>query len=183
MRHEIIHSDSQALIDYAWEYARDCHEGQKRKYTDEPYITHPIEVAQIVASVTNDCNTICAAFLHDVVEDCGETRQTLIDVGFGHPIADLVLEVSDVSKPEDGNRAIRKAIDLSHLAGASIQGQTIKLADLIHNSSSILQYDPGFAKTYMAEKAQLLQVLTKGDRTLYNRASVIVDNYYEEYKG
>jgi len=182
MLHNIKHHRSQALIDWACEYATDCHGEQKRKYTNEPYITHPIAVAEIVASVTDDCETIAAAFLHDVVEDCGETRHSLIEQGFGPGIADLVLEVSDISKPEDGNRAIRKAIDLSHLAKASFRGQTIKLADLIHNSDSILQYAPGFARIYMAEKAALLKVLTKGNSTLYNRASVIVDNYYGEYK-
>ena len=175
--HGITHTRSQSLIDFAYEFAKKAHGMQERKYTGEPYITHPVAVAQLVASVTDDCEKICAALLHDVVEDTPVTYEQLIDIGFMWPIADLVLELSDVSKPEDGNRAIRKALDREHLAKASVRGKTVKLADMIHNSESILEYDPGFAKIYMKEMDLLLEVLTEGDPYLYIQAVHIVKNY------
>jgi (p)ppGpp synthase/HD superfamily hydrolase len=116
---------------------------------------------------------IAAALLHDVIEDTGCTF-TDIHMSFGIEIATLVGWLTDVSKPEDGNRATRKAIDRAHTAEAPAEAQTIKLADLISNSRSIMAHDPEFAKVYLAEKRLLLQVLTKGDRGLHARASEMV---------
>ncbi|MHA1835980.1 MAG: HD domain-containing protein, partial [Candidatus Odinarchaeia archaeon] len=152
----------------------------KRKYTGEPYINHTVAVAQIVASVTDGCAVIAAAFLHDAIEDTDRTYQDIFDAGFRHPVADIVLEVSDVSRPEDGNRATRKALDRDHLAKASPDGQTLKLADLINNTESICKYDPGFAVIYMREKLQLLEVLTKGDKTLHARALKLVEDFFKK---
>jgi len=131
-------------LSYVIAFATAAHGDQKRKYTGEPYIQHPIEVAEIVKTVTDDQDVIAAAILHDVVED---TPVTLggIRIAFGDRVAGFVAEVTDVSRPQDGNRAKRKAMDRDHLAKASPQGQTIKLADLISNAGSILQYDPDFA--------------------------------------
>jgi len=178
MMHGIKHSRSQGLIDFAFMYAVEAHGTQVRKYTDEPYINHPIEVAQIVASVTDDCEMISAALLHDVIEDTPVTYEDLISAGFGRGIAMLVDELSDKSRPEDGNRAVRKGIDRDNLAKASARAHTIKLADLISNSKSIVEHDPRFAKTYMAEKKALLHVLVNGDADLHLRAVEIVCDYY-----
>lgn len=152
-------------------YARAAHAavGQRRKYTGEPYIEHPVAVANLVHSVSNDDNMIAAALLHDVIEDTKVTAQDM-NVVFRWPIVSLVLEVTDVSRPEDGNREQRKAIDRAHLAKASPQGQTIKLADLIHNTQSIVEHDPTFAKIYLEEKRLLLGVLKDGHPTLYAMA-------------
>jgi (p)ppGpp synthase/HD superfamily hydrolase len=147
---------------------------QKRKYTNEPYIVHPAEVARIVASVEGSTpDMVAAAWLHDVVEDTGVTY-TDIHMSFGPEIAVLVGWLTDVSKPTDGNRATRKAIDREHTAQAPAEAQTIKLADLISNSRSIMEHDPEFAKTYLAEKRMLLEVMTKGDRGLHAEASKYV---------
>ncbi len=177
MSHGIKHKRSQALINFAYKFAKEAHGEQKRKYTGEPYINHPVAVAKIVTIVTDDCEIICAALLHDVIEDTEVTYEE-IKSEFWHSIADLVLAVSDVSVPEDGNRSVRKAIDRDHLSKASNRAKTIKLADLIDNSSSITRYDPGFARVYMNEKAALLDVLKEGDHTLYKQALKIVANYY-----
>jgi (p)ppGpp synthase/HD superfamily hydrolase len=147
---------------------------QKRKYTGEPYIVHPAEVARIVASVPGSTSDmVAAAWLHDVVEDTGCTY-TDIHMNFGIDIATLVQWLTDVSKPEDGNRAVRKAIDRAHTADAPAEAQTIKLADLISNSKSIMEHDPAFAKTYLEEKRLMLAVMTKGDRGLHAEASKYV---------
>ena len=91
--------------------------GQRRKYTGEPYIQHPMAVADIVRHVTDDPGMIAAAYLHDVVED---TQVTIEDVRshFGVWIAARVADLTDISRPEDGNREIRKAIDRNHSATA-----------------------------------------------------------------
>lgn len=138
---------------------------QLRKYTKEQYIVHPEEVAYLVSLATRDEDVIAAAWLHDTIEDT-PVEYGHICANFGKRIADLVLEVTDVSKPEDGNRAVRKAMDREHLANASADAQTIKLADLISNTYSITKYDPGFAKVYLAEKRALMSVLTKGNKRL-----------------
>ena len=139
--------------------------GQKRKYTGEPYIVHPIEVADIVINVGGSNAMIAAALLHDVLEDTDVTFDLLVDE-FGSEVAELVLWLTDVSKPEDGNRSTRKAIDRQHIASAPAEAQTVKVADLISNTQSIVAYDPDFAKTYLKEKRLLLDVLTKADGRL-----------------
>lgn len=153
---------------------------QRRRYTGEPYIVHPIAVARLVRSIGGTNEMIAAALLHDVVED---TPVTLVEIEreFGGVIASLVEQLTDVSVPEDGNRAIRKEINRQHSARATAEGQTIKLADLIDNSRTIKEHDPEFAKVYMREKRALLEVLTKGDLGLQRQAWVIVDSWEDEH--
>jgi (p)ppGpp synthase/HD superfamily hydrolase len=157
-------------------YAQAAHAavGQRRKYSGEPYIVHPAEVAKIVAGVPGATpDMVAAAWLHDVVEDTGCTY-TDIHMAFGADIAALVGWLTDVSQPQDGNRAHRKAMDREHSARAPAEAQTIKLADLISNSRSIVKHDPAFARTYLEEKRMLLAVMTKGDPGLYAEASKYV---------
>ena len=146
---------------------------QVRKYTFEPYIVHPTEVASIVASVPHTNEMLAAAWLHDTVEDTGVS---IVDIQkeFGNEVASLVGWLTDVSTPEQGNRAVRKAIDREHTAMAPAAAQTVKLADLIANSRSIMAHDPAFARVYLEEKRMLLEVLTRGDATLMAQARSIV---------
>lgn len=146
---------------------------QTRKYTGEPYIVHPTEVAKIVESVGGTDIMVAAAYLHDVVEDTKVTHANVQEM-FGNEVADLVYWLTDVSRPEDGNRAVRKNIDLLHIAGAPPAAKTIKLADIISNSRSILTHDRKFAQAYMPEKAALLSVLTEGDAGLWMQANQLV---------
>jgi (p)ppGpp synthase/HD superfamily hydrolase len=164
---------TQELVQRALLFATIAHDEQKRKYTGEPYIVHPIEVAEIVRSVAHDDEMIAAALLHDVVEDTSVTIEEITDA-FGDDVADLVSDLTDVSKPEDGNRKFRKSLDRDHSAQASARAQTVKLADLISNSADILKNDPSFAKVYLHEKALLLEVLTQGDRKLHARAATFI---------
>jgi (p)ppGpp synthase/HD superfamily hydrolase len=144
--------------------------GQVRKYTMEPYIVHPAEVVSIVASVPHTPEMLAAAWLHDTVEDTDVTID-VVRAEFGDAVADLVGWLTDVSRPEDGNRAARKAIDRAHTAAAPAEAQTVKLADLISNTRSIMVHDEKFAKTYLEEKRMLLEVMTQGDCTLHAMAS------------
>ena len=147
-------------------FASDAHASQVRKYTGEPYVNHPIAVAQIVATVEHTEEMIIAAILHDVVED---TDATLDDIKktFGQKVATLVAWLTDVSTPHHGNREIRKRLDRKHLAMAPPEVQTIKMADMIDNTISIKTHDPGFWNgTYKKEKLLLLEELTDGDQQL-----------------
>jgi (p)ppGpp synthase/HD superfamily hydrolase len=141
----------------------------RRKYTGEPYITHPAAVVELVRSVPHTEAMICAAWLHDTVEDTPCTLDEIERV-FGFEVSALVEMLTDVSKPSDGNRAARKARDRIHTAASSPQAKTIKLADLIDNTRSIVERDPAFAKVYLAEKALLLEVLRDGDASLWAMA-------------
>ena len=165
------------LIERAYVFSKAAHEavGQVRKYSGEPYIVHPIEVAGIVQTVPHTDAMLAAALLHDTVED---TQVTAADIEreFGTEVAELVGWLSDVSRKEDGNRAARKAIDLEHTSKAPPAAKTIKLADLISNSMSIVAHDPKFARVYLIEKAALLDVLKDGDPTLWARANQLVQD-------
>ena len=165
-------------LERAIEFATIAHTGQVRKYTGEPYVTHPIAVMEIVKTVPHTEEMLIAAVLHDTVED---TDVTLNDVEseFGPAVATLVEHLTDVSKLEDGNRAIRKEIDRKHIAKASKDAMTVKLADLIHNTESIVKYGGGFAGIYIKEKKKLLKVLKQGDRTLMREARRKVEEYYK----
>ena len=135
-----------------------AHHGQRRKYTGEPYYTHCLEVARTLFRHSEPPAVVIAGLLHDVIEDTDRTYDDIQGI-FGTHVADLVAEVTDVSKPEDGNRAARKAIDREHLATTSPEGANIKLADTISNTVSIIEYDKGFARVYIPEKLELLKVL------------------------
>lgn len=162
------------LVHRAMVFALNAHNGQVRKYTGEPYITHPLAVVEIVSSVSHTPEMLCAAWLHDTVEDCGIHLDDVERV-FGHKVASLVEQLTDVSKANDGNRAKRKAIDRAHTAAASPEAKTIKLADLIDNARSIIERDPEFAKVYLREKRLLLdEALKEGDQTLWSIADEIV---------
>jgi (p)ppGpp synthase/HD superfamily hydrolase len=145
-----------------------AHGDQVRNYTGEPYWRHCEEVAGIVRSVPHTPEMLAAAWLHDTLEDTDldwrEIAKLSIDV------LRLVRFLTDVSKPEDGNRRARKAIDRAHIATAWPAAKTVKLADLISNTRSIVAHDPGFANVYLAEKRALLEVLTEGDATLLAEA-------------
>jgi len=162
------------LVERARIYATEAHQriNHRRKYNNEPYHVHLSAVAQLVAGVTNDEEMIAAAWLHDTVEDTQATLED-IEAAFGMPVAELVEELTDVSKPGDGNRMQRKQIDRMHLAQASPRAKTVKLADLVDNCKDITRHDPRFAQIYLAEMNDLLDVLQGGDAQLYRRAERI----------
>jgi hypothetical protein len=159
------------IAERARDFAVNAHTriGHLRKYHKLPYATHLHNVAVLVGSVTNDPETLAAAWLHDVVED---TPATLEDVekAFGTSVASLVESLTDVSRPRDGNRSARKEIDRQHLAKAGRQAKTVKLADLIDNCRDICRHDERFARVYLKEMAKLLEVLQEGDAGLYRQA-------------
>ncbi|KAA0012014.1 bifunctional (p)ppGpp synthetase/guanosine-3',5'-bis(diphosphate) 3'-pyrophosphohydrolase [Billgrantia pellis] len=161
------------MIERAALFSRAAHQavGQRRKYTGESYWHHPVAVAERVSAVeTATVEMIAAAHLHDVLEDTAVTALD-IEACFGERVAVLVLELTDqFVDPEIGNRAHRKALERDRLAQVSPEAQTIKYADLIDNTYSIVARARGFARVYLAEKRRLLEVMTAGDPALRRQA-------------
>lgn len=147
--------------------------GQERKYTYEPYWEHPEAVVTTLREIGADSDTICTAWLHDVVEDT-EVELSTIYNNFGFKISKMVSEITDVSIYTSGNRALRKKLDRNHLSKACPEVKTVKLADLIDNTKSIVEHDPKFAAVYLKEKAALLEVLKEGNSTLWSRAEALL---------
>lgn len=145
-------------------FAIEAHKGQKRKYTGEDYIVHPMAVSRMVSLYGGSLIQQAGALLHDVVED---TQYTLADINanFGHEVATMVKWLTDTSKPSDGNRAVRKEIDRKRLAEAPAEAQFVKLADLIDNSKTIFVFDKGFAPLFKKEMGLLVDSMTKVEGT------------------
>ena len=154
--------------------------GQRRKYTGEEYITHPVEVANILNENINvDINVLQAAILHDVVEDTAVTIRNISTL-FNSRVAILVDEVTDkFSDRSLGNRAHRKELERERLANISKMGQNIKVADMISNTKDIVTYDLKFAKVYLEEKSKLLDVLTKADQRIVKIARVQIEDGFK----
>ena len=166
------------------EFMKKAHGEQLRKYSGLPYWTHPIEVRDILLTVPHTEAMLKAALLHDVVEDTSITIEE-VEQRFGSEVAEIVSGLTDVSRPEDGNRKLRKQKDLEHTAMQSPETKTVKLADLISNSRSIFFHAKdnkdakAFAKLYAVEKQALLNVLTEGDSVLLTQAKGLLESYTE----
>lgn len=154
-------------------YATSKHINQKRKYTGEDYINHSLEVAsKILEYMKNEnfsdkeCTIMyCSAILHDTVEDTSATIEE-IELFAGKEIADMVNWLTNVSKPEDGNRKIRKMKDLEHIMSAPLPAICIKIADVICNCKGMVEVDRKysngeFCKKYIPEKMIFYNFLTK----------------------
>jgi guanosine-3',5'-bis(diphosphate) 3'-pyrophosphohydrolase len=167
------------LVNRALLFATEAHAsiGQTRKYTGEPYIVHPIEVMMLVRLAGRHTDEmLAAALLHDVVEDTPKALGEIVSE-FGREVG---LLVDDLTEPEwFGNRAERKAKEARRLSQISPDAQTIKLADLISNSRTIIDRDPRFAKVYLPEKVAVLQMLTQGDRALRSMAWDLIPAEYD----
>ena len=142
----------------AREFATVAHQSQTCKYSGRPYIEHPIAVARMVARFDHDEDMIIAALLHDTVEDTSVTIRE-IECVFGAGVMAFVSDLTDVSRPADGNRVARKQKDLLHTAAAQPRAKTVKLMDLVHNSVSIVRHDRCFAAVFSEEMAKMLDVL------------------------
>lgn len=146
--------------------AREAHAGQKRKYTDAPFIVHPARVAGRVAVHPRATKAmVVAAFLHDVVED---TPYTLDDVSaaFGSEVAQLVGELTNPSKGTKVPRQERKRQDRKRLARISDEAKIIKLLDRIDNLHDMGNAPKGFRDKYCEESRLLVEVIGDADPEL-----------------
>lgn len=130
-------SDSK-LIKRAYEFAKLKHGDQLRK-SGEPYIVHPVQVAYILSTLGLDDSTICAALLHDTVEDTGVTKQDLTQQ-FGKEIAELVDGVTKLSKLQYASMEEQQVENYRKMflaMGKDIRVILIKLADRLHNMRTL----------------------------------------------
>jgi guanosine-3',5'-bis(diphosphate) 3'-pyrophosphohydrolase len=122
-----------AIIERAYRVADKAHEGQTRR-SGEPYITHPIAVAQILAELGLGPKTIAAALLHDTVEDTGYPLETLREE-FGDEVAMLVDGVTKLDRVKYGDSAQAETVRKMIVAmSRDIRVLVVKLADRLHNA-------------------------------------------------
>jgi guanosine-3',5'-bis(diphosphate) 3'-pyrophosphohydrolase len=122
----------------AYYYSEQAHDGQVRR-TGQPYVTHPLAVAGILADMRMDHQSLIAAMLHDVIEDTGITKESLA-AQFGAPVAELVDGVSKLSQFETASRAEAQAENFQKMALAmarDIRVILVKLADRLHNMRTL----------------------------------------------
>ena len=122
----------------AYLLAREAHEGQNR-FSGEPYITHPVAVAGILAQMHLDAPTLQAALLHDVIEDTKVSKQTIAEQ-FGQDVAELVDGVSKLMQIKFENKAEAQAENFRKMVLAmakDIRVVIIKLADRLHNMRTL----------------------------------------------
>jgi (p)ppGpp synthase/HD superfamily hydrolase len=138
------------------------HSGQLRKYTDRPYIEHPARVAtRMMLRAEADEDMVCAAWLHDVCEDCGVTKETITHE-FGWNVADIVEGLTNRSKIDfpKADRAERKRIDFERLANCARRDvKTIKLLDRIDNLREMDLAPAEFRQIYCNESKLLIAAI------------------------
>jgi (p)ppGpp synthase/HD superfamily hydrolase len=168
------------------QYADQAHGKQRRKYSPERYIVHPVRVMEICREYTTDISVLSAALLHDVLEDTDTTRETLGD--FLHSILNptaatrtlqLVDELTDVYIKKDypsWNRRKRKMKEAERIQNTSEDSQTIKYADIIDNCPEITEKDPEFAAKFLRECRLLLTKMKKGNKDLYMKSVKTVED-------
>lgn len=122
----------------AYYYAEQAHDGQKRR-SGEPYVSHPLAVACILADMRMDSHCLTAALLHDVIEDTGITKPALAEQ-FGDEVAELVDGVSKLTQIEFTSRAEAQAENFQKMTMAmsrDIRVILVKLADRLHNMRTL----------------------------------------------
>lgn len=139
---QYLDDDEVALIEQAYIVARKAHQGQKRR-SGEPYITHPVAAARILASMRLDYQSIIATLLHDVIEDTDVGKEELA-AQFGEEVAELVDGVSKLTQINFESRAEAQAENFRKMVLAMVRDIRViivKLADRLHNMRT-LEYMP-----------------------------------------
>lgn len=135
--------------------------GQKVKWTGAAYYHHPLQTHRLLIELCDrfgievTWEEECAMLLHDVIEDTGVLFDC-IERFFGPVVLEIVEGLTDVAKPEDGNRAARIKINREHSAHAHPSAKKCKISDLCCNTRSIVEQNRGFAHVYLPEKRLLL---------------------------
>jgi guanosine-3',5'-bis(diphosphate) 3'-pyrophosphohydrolase len=171
-------------------FADRAHGEQKRKYSNERYIVHPIRVMQTCQEYTDDICILSAAILHDVLEDtavCEEEIRLFLD-GLLSPhqtirTLRLVVELTDIYTKKNYpslNRRARKIKEAQRLTGIGADAQTIKYADIIDNAINITLHDPDFSVVFLREGAELLKHLNSGNKELHERAVQTVEDCLQQ---
>lgn len=182
-----------SILGRVTEFADQAHGSQMRKYTNQRYIVHPMEVMHICAEITDALPLLSASLLHDVLEDTEINEreimtflQTLMSTSDAQITLDRVIDLTDIYTKvayPNMNRRSRKEQEHQRLSQVHPDSQTIKYADIISNSIDITANEPEFAIVYLKEMRALLKVMDKGDLFLYNKAVETVNRCLGELIG
>ena len=150
--------DEVEVVKKAYNFAKEKHDGQFRQ-SGEPYIIHPLAVTYILANMHADRDTLCAAMLHDVIEDCNVTKKQVANE-FNENVAELVDGVTNLTKVKfkdksERDLATKRKIILGITKDARII--IIKLADRLHNMLT-LQYKSEYKRIEKAEETMKFYV-------------------------
>ena len=155
-------------IRHAQRFAYAKHTGQFRKDGKTPYTNHPRDVAETVfRHESSTADMVAAAWLHDVVEDCGVTVAE-IKLEFGDEVAKLVDWLTNKTHGLKLPRAECKKLDRQRLAKAPFEAKLIKLIDRQDNICDLYQFDRKFRKTYALESIALVELLRSADDCIAN---------------
>jgi GTP diphosphokinase / guanosine-3',5'-bis(diphosphate) 3'-diphosphatase len=136
-------SDDTGIIRRAWEFCVQHHSGQLRA-SGEPYVLHPLEVAQVLAEMKLDSTAIAAGLLHDAVEDTPVTTEDITEQ-FGEQVAHIVEGVTKIDKIQFANREDRQAENVRKMLLAMVSDVRvvlIKMADRLHNMRTLQHLSP-----------------------------------------
>ena len=168
------------LISRAYDLAKSQHEGQLRK-SGEPYIIHPVQVAYILATLGLDDSTICAALLHDVVEDTNITKKDIIEK-FGEEIANMVDGVTKLSKLEYATieeQQVENYRKMFLAMGKDIRVILIKLSDRLHNMRTLQYMTPEKQKEKSKETMEIYAPIA--DRLGISKIKIELDDLALRY--
>ncbi len=159
---DYLNTEEVDKVHQAYLMALEAHRGQKRR-TGEPYITHPIAVACILADIKLDHHTLMAALLHDVIEDTPINKE-MITQQFGEEVAELVDGVSKLTQIEFVSRAQAQAENLRKMVLAmakDIRVILVKLADRLHNMRTIESLPPSKRRRISRETLEIFAPVAK----------------------
>jgi guanosine-3',5'-bis(diphosphate) 3'-pyrophosphohydrolase len=161
-----------------FDYVKEMHGTQKRKYTAAPYYTHLLSVADRVEQYVQNGYETEIALCHDLIEDTecslADLSSKLISLGYNvEEDVEILAGVDDLTdkytheRYPELNRAQRKKLESVRIMASRPVAQTVKYADIIDNITSIIEHDPGFARVYAREIDNYLWKIDKGNQELY----------------
>ena len=168
-------------IGEAIKFATEAHQGQVRKGSNEPYVTHPIAVMEILAEHYPEATIEMkmAAVLHDVIEDTDRTEND-INIKFGEVVALLVLWLTNTTNAKIVTRNEKIAAKIRQISISPLKAQIIKCADIIHNSYNLSDnLGKDFARIYRKESEMKLFAMSSEVKALNiwkMAASIVINN-------
>lgn len=167
----------ESIIEAVKTFTDNAHGEQKRRYSEERYIVHPVRVMELCRKHTDDVTTLAAALMHDVLEDTPVTEEemlsflnTIMAETEAQRTLSLVIDLTDVYIKADYpemNRKKRKVMEADRLSKIAPDAQTIKYADIIDNAWDFAVNDKDFAVVFAGECLRVLQKMDKGNPALY----------------
>jgi guanosine-3',5'-bis(diphosphate) 3'-pyrophosphohydrolase len=190
--------DQVELVQEAYDFAFQAHDGQRRR-SGEPYITHPVAVADLLADLKLDAQTMMAAILHDVMEDTPNTKDE-ITTRFGRDVAELVDGVSKLDQIQFRSRAEAQAESFRKMLLAMVRDIRVimvKLADRTHNMRTLGAMPPAKRRTIARETLEIYAPIANrlgmhsikreledlGFRALYPRRYKVIETAVKAARG